>query len=70
MDIYSQDYFSSGSTVSIVKHFLSVYTREEITDVPPSCKEFQEKNYDIRRAFVARPLRSTYLIKSIIIKIL
>ncbi|XP_019849424.1 PREDICTED: protein FAM45A-like [Amphimedon queenslandica] len=56
-EIFSQDYLSSGDPVSIVTHFLSVYTRGEVTDPPPSCKEYHEKNYDIRRAYVARPLR-------------
>ena len=56
-EIFSQDYLSSGDPVSIVTHFLSVYTRGEVIDPPPSCKEYREKSYDIRRSYVARPLR-------------
>ena len=62
-EIFAQDYLASGNPVSIVTHFLSVYTKGEVSDVPPSCKEYREKNYDIRRAYVAQPLRGKWKVR-------
>lgn len=56
--IFSQAYLTTGSPVTIVNFFLSVYTRGEVADPPPFCEPFTEKNFDNRRAYVAKPLRS------------
>lgn len=55
--IFSQDYLSSGSPVTIVTHYLSVYTKGVVDTPPISCEEYSEKNYDNRRAYVVSPLR-------------
>lgn len=52
-EIFGQAYLSSGSPVSIVTHFLSVYTKDQTMNVPDSCEPFVVSNYDIRKAYVA-----------------
>ena len=58
-DIFGQAYISSGTPVSIVAHYLSAYTREEIPDPPDSCQPLAIKSYDIRKAYVARPFKGS-----------
>ncbi len=55
--IFGQAYLDSGTPVSIVTHFLSVYTKGLTTDVPESCEPFAVSNYDIRKAYVACSLK-------------
>ena len=61
--IFSQSYLTTGTPVSIVTHYLSVYTKGEVTTPPSSCEGYSEKGYDIRRAYVACPLRGEVTIK-------
>ena len=58
----SQSYLSTGNPVSIVSVFLKAYTKGEVSEVPESCKPFSDKNYDKRKAYVGKPLRSEYTI--------
>ncbi|CAI8050713.1 DENN domain-containing protein 10 [Geodia barretti] len=51
--IFAAAYLSGGSPVSIVPHFLSVFTRGEITQPPVSCRPFSVRDHDIRKAYVA-----------------
>jgi hypothetical protein len=70
-EIFSEDYLSSsGSPIPLVTHYLSLYTNGEVKNPPPSCKEYNEKSYDIRRAYIAKPLRdvvTTFGIESILL---
>ena len=58
--IFSQAYLTTGSPVSIVNFFLSVYTRGEIADPPALYEPFSENSFDNRRAYIAKPLRGEY----------
>lgn len=51
--ILSAAYLTTGSPVSIVPHFLSVFTRGEIVDPPAFCQPFSVADHDIRKAYVA-----------------
>ena len=52
-DIFGKAYLESGTPVSIVTHYLSVFTRGQVTSPPESCDPFSVKAYDIRKAYVA-----------------
>ena len=56
-DIFGQAYLSCGSPVSIVDHYLSAYTRGEISDPPEPSLPLVVKNYDIRKAYIACPFK-------------
>ena len=58
LGIFAQSYLNTGNPVSIVSVFLKAYTKGEVTEVPESCKPFSDKNYDKRKAYVGKPLRS------------
>ena len=51
--ILGQAYLSAGSPVPIVAHYLSVFTRGQVTNPPAACQPFSVKSYDARRAYVA-----------------
>ena len=52
-DIFGRTYLETGSPVSIVTHYLSVFTKGHVTKPPESCDPFSVKAYDIRKAYVA-----------------
>ena len=52
-NIFGSAYLSQGTPVSILSHYLSVYTREEISAPPENCEPFTVKNYSIKKAYVA-----------------
>lgn len=60
-DIFGQSYLSCGSPVSIVSHYLSVYTRGEISEPPDPCLPLAIRNYDIRKAYVACPFKGEHV---------
>jgi len=51
--IFGSVYLSQGTPVSILTHYLSVYTKEEISSPPQNCDAFAVKNYSIKKAYVA-----------------
>lgn len=51
--IFGAAYLTTGSPVAIVTHFLSAFTRGQITDPPAICQPFSVKEYDIRKAYMA-----------------
>ncbi len=52
-DIFGNTYLTQGTPVSILAHYLSVYTKEEIVSPPENCEPFAVKNYSIKKAYVA-----------------
>lgn len=58
-DIFGRSYLTSGSPVSIVSHYLGVFTRAVVASPPEGCQPFAVKNYDIRKAYVACSLKET-----------
>lgn len=52
-EIFGRAYLEAGSPVSIVTHYLSVFTKGHVTNPPESCDPFSVKAYDIRKAYVA-----------------
>ncbi len=60
-DIFGQSYISCGSPVSIVSHYLSIYTRGEIPEPPEPCLPLAIRNYDIRKAYIACPFKGELL---------
>lgn len=68
--VLSAAYLTTGSPVSIVPHFLSVFTRGEIVDPPAFCQPFSVADHDIRKAYVAcsfKGLVQQYGLESILI---
>ena len=68
--IFGSTYLSQGTLVSILTHYLSVYTREEISSPPSNCDSFTVKNYSIKKAYVAccfKDVVSQFGIESILI---
>ena len=52
-DIFGHAYLGSGTPVAIVSHFLSAFTKGQVTAPPEACEPFVAKSYDIRKAYVA-----------------
>ena len=62
--ILSCEYQNSGSPVSMVSCFLRAYTVGEVSPKASGeqpLEKYQERSYDIRRAYVACSLRGTRL---------
>jgi hypothetical protein len=68
--IFGAAYLATGSPVTIVTHFLSVFTRGQIVQPPAFCQPFSVKDYDIQKAYTGcsfRDLVQQFGVESILI---
>lgn len=58
--IFGLSYLKSGSPVSIVAHYLSAYTKGNVSNPPEACEPFVAQNYDVRKAYTTYSLRGLF----------
>eukprot|EP00731_Ephydatia_muelleri_P020971 Em0013g698a len=55
--IFGLSYLTSGSPVPIVAHYLSAYTKGNVSNPPEACEPYVAQSYDVRKAYTAYSLR-------------